>query len=137
MKILIDTNIILDIVQNRKKFFDASNQIFKDCICKKHTGFITAHSISDVFFISRKSHNIESRKSIIKLLCNFFTILSEGKEDFLAFVDNADWNDLEDALQMKCSENANLDYIITRDAENGFRNSPVKIISPENFLNLK
>ena len=30
MKILIDTNIILDIVQNRKKFFDASNQIFKE-----------------------------------------------------------------------------------------------------------
>jgi len=83
MKILIDTNIILDIIQYRKKIFDASNQIFKDCICKKHTGFITAHSVSDVFFISRKSNNIESRKSIIKLLCNFFTILSERKKIFL------------------------------------------------------
>ena len=59
MKILIDTNIILDIVQNRKKFFDTSNQIFKDCICKKHTGFITAHSISDVFFIFLKKFSMK------------------------------------------------------------------------------
>ena len=35
---------------------------------------------------------------------------------------------------MKCAEKENLDYIITRDEKNGFYNSPVKIISPEEFL---
>lgn len=38
---------------------------------------------------------------------------------------------------MKCAEAENLDYIITRDRENGFKNSTVKIINPEVFLKLR
>ncbi len=113
-----------------------ANQIFQKCICNVHNGFITAHSLSDIFFITRKSHSVDARKNVIKLFCNFFVIISEEKIDFLSFVNNSDWNDLEDALQMKCAEKAQLDYIITRDKENGFKNSPVKIISPEDFLKL-
>lgn len=137
MNILIDTNIILDVIQKRQPFFNNANKIFQQCICKVHNGFITAHSISDVFFITRKSHSLDDRKNVIKLFCNFFTIISEEKNDFLSFSNNSDWNDLEDALQMKCAEKTNLDYIITRDAENGFKNSPVKIISPADFLKIQ
>ena len=137
MNVLIDTNIILDVIQKRQPFFYDANRIFQQCIGNVHNGFVTAHSISDVFFITRKSHSLEDRKNVIKLFCNFFTIISEGKNDFLSFLDNGDWNDLEDALQMTCAEKSNLDYIITRDKENGFKNSPVKTISPVDFLKIK
>ena len=62
---------------------------------------------------------------------------NDKKNDFLSFLDNGDWNDLEDALQLTCAEKSNLDYIITRDKENGFKNSPVKTISPVDFLQIK
>ena len=43
---------------------------------------------------------------------------------------------MEDGLQIKCAESEHSDYIITRDKENGFKNSPLRIISPKEFLKL-
>ena len=69
-------------------------------------------------------------------MCKFFQIVSESKDFFVSICNNPEWNDLEDGLQMKCAENEKLDFIVTRDKENGFNNSPVKIISPADFLAL-
>ncbi|WP_374041753.1 PIN domain-containing protein [uncultured Treponema sp.] len=54
MELLIDTNIVLDIVQQREPWFSSSYSVFKSCIQKKHNGYVSAHSISDLFFILRK-----------------------------------------------------------------------------------
>ena len=62
--------------------------------------------------------------------------IPEENKYFVSICNNHDWNDLEDGLQMQCAEAENIDYIITRDRENGFKNSPVKTINPEEFLKL-
>ena len=134
MRILIDTNIILDLVQNREPHTENASKIINSCVKLDNLGYISAHSLSDLFFILRKYKSVEERKAIILNLCRHFKILSETKDFFVSICNNSDWNDLEDGLQMKCAEKENLDYIITRDEKNGFYNSPVKIISPEEFL---
>ncbi len=90
----------------------------------------------DLFFILRKDKTVEERKALILNLCKFFTIIPEENKYFVSICNNHDWNDLEDGLQMQCAEAENIDYIITRDRENGFKNSPVKTINPEEFLKL-
>lgn len=136
MRILIDTNILLDLIQVREPYSDNASKIINSCVKKENIGFILAYSLSDLFFILRKDKTVDERKAIILNLCKYFTIFSEDKNFYISVCQNPDWNDLEDGLQMKCADSENLDYIITRDKENGFKNSPVKIISPADFLKI-
>lgn len=134
MKILIDTNIILDLIQSREPFSENASKLINSCVKKENEGYISAHSLSDIFFILRKDKTVEERKALILNLCSFFIVIPEDKNFYTAVCQNNDWNDLEDGLQMKCADFENLDYIVTRDAGKGFNNSPVKVISAENFL---
>lgn len=134
MKILIDTNIVLDLIQSREPFSENASKIINSCVKKENEGYISAHSLSDIFFILRKDKTVEERKSLILNLCSFFTVIPEDKNFYTAVCQNNDWNDLEDGLQMKCADFENLDYIVTRDAGKGFNNSPVKVISAGDFL---
>ena len=136
MKILTDTNIILDFIQSREPFSENASKIINSCVKKENEGYISAHSLSDIFFILRKDKTVEERKALILNLCSFFIVIPEDKNFYTAVCQNNDWNDLEDGLQMKCADFENLDYIVTRDAGKGFNNSPVKVISAENFLNV-
>ena len=136
MKILTDTNIILDFIQSREPFSENASKIINSCVKKENEGYISAHSLSDIFFILRKDKTVEERKALILNLCSFFIVIPEDKNFYTAVCQNNDWNDLEDGLQMKCADFENLDYIVTRDAGKGFNNSPVKVISAENFLNI-
>lgn len=136
MKILIDTNIILDLIQSREPFSENASKIINSCVKKENEGYISAHSLSDIFFILRKDKTVEERKALILNLCSFFIVIPEDKNFYTAVCQNNDWNDLEDGLKMKCADFENLDYIVTRDAGKGFNNSPVKVISAENFLNV-
>ncbi|MBR4631126.1 MAG: PIN domain-containing protein [Treponema sp.] len=137
MRILIDTNIILDLIQNRKPHSDNASKIINSCVKSENIGYISAHSLSDLFFILRKDKSVDERKALILNLCKFFKIVPEDKDFYISVCNNPDWNDLEDGLQMKCAEIEELDYIVTRDEKSGFKNSPVKIISPEEFLKIK
>ena len=136
MKILIDTNIILDLIQSREPFSENASKIINSCVKKENEGYISAHSLSDIFFILRKDKTVEERKALILNLCSFFIVIPEDKNFYTAVCQNNDWNALEDGLQMKCADFENLDYIVTRDAGKGFYNAPVKVISAENFLNV-
>ena len=136
MKILIDTNIILDLIQSREPFSENASKIINSCVKKENEGYISAHSLSDIFFILRKDKTVEERKALILNLCSFFIVIPEDKNFYTAVCQNNDWNDLEDGLQIKCADFENLDYIVTRDAGKGFNNSPVKVISAEDFLNI-
>ena len=136
MKILIDTNIILDLIQSREPFSENASKIINSYVKKENEGYISAHSLSDIFFILRKDKTVEERKALILNLCSFFIVIPEDKNFYTAVCQNNDWNDLEDGLKMKCADFENLDYIVTRDAGKGFNNSPVKVISAENFLNV-
>lgn len=136
MKILIDTNIILDFIQSREPFSENASKIINSCVKKENEGYISAHSLSDILFILRKDKTVEERKALILNLCSFFTVIPEDKNFYTAVCQNNNWNDLEDGLQMKCADFEKLDYIVTRDAGKGFNDSPVKVISAEDFLNV-
>lgn len=137
MRILIDTNIILDLVQNREPHSSNASKIINSCVKEENIGYVSAHSLSDLFFILRKVKSVEERKAIILHICKFFIVISESRDFFVSICNNADWNDLEDGLQMKCAEMEKLDYIVSRDTKNGFKGSPVRVMSPADFLELK
>ena len=132
MKLLIDTNIVLDVLCNRKGLVEDSSKVFKLCETKKLDGYLSAISVPNIAYILRKELSVEKLKSIIVKLNIIFSII-ELKTNDLIFATDLDFKDYEDALQSICAKRIKADFIITRNTKD-FKNSPVKAITPEQLL---
>ena len=133
MNLLIDSNIILDMVQRREPFSANSTEIIADCIKQKYQVFVSAHSLCDIYYILRKDLSVIQRLKLVEMFCQFFTVIPEKSNDFIAVVQNPNTEDLEDGLQIQCATKSGLDYIVTRNIED-FKNSSVPAILPSDFL---
>ena len=135
MEILIDTNVFIDMFQKRQPFTDFATAVITSCVNGQNTGFVSSHSLSDMFYILRKDFSATERKELIRFICTYFTVICEQKEDFLAAVDNSLSLDMEDGLQMQCAKKHNLDYIVTRNIKD-FAESYIPAIHPNDFLEM-
>ena len=118
---------------HREPFFRESKEIIAECIRQSHFGFVTAHSLCDIYYILRKDMSAEQRLKLVNMFCQFFTVIPETASDFTAVTENPNTDDLEDGLQQQCATRLNLDYIVTRNIDD-FRTSAVPAIEPGQFL---
>lgn len=132
MKILIDTNVILDILGNRVGFYEDSFCALR-VVYENYTPCVSTTTITDIIYLSKKL--FESSKEQKKKLSEFFSdfkILSVTKAEIKKAFDSQ-MNDFEDAVQAFCAEKAGAKLIITRNTKD-YALSPVKAITPSNFL---
>jgi predicted nucleic acid-binding protein len=135
MAVLLDTNVPLDSFLDRKPFSENAERILTLCGEHKCEGFVAAHSLTNIFYILRKSFSSEKRKEMLLDLCAIVQIVGIDQIKLLEALRNEDFRDIEDCLQAKCASEVNADYIITRDMGD-FANSPIPVLSPEDFLKL-
>ena len=133
MRVLIDTNILIDYISKNPLFFENSREIIRLCSEKRIDGCIAAHSITNAFYILRKELTVEERKSALLDICLIISVIGIDKAKIISSLKNNSFDDLEDCLQSECAAAFSGDYIITRDSQ-GFINSGVPAISPEDFL---
>ena len=132
MKILIDTNIILDVLCNRKEFVDDSVKIFKLCEVKKVKGYISALSITNIVYIMRKELNAKKIVDILEKLSLIFEVI-DLKSDDLKQASILEFNDYEDAIQSVQAYRIKADYIVTRNCKD-YTKSKVDAIKPCDFI---
>ena len=132
MKVLIDTNVILDVLCNREEFVKDSEKIFKLCEVKKISGYISALSVPNIVYIMRKELDAEKTKDLLDKLLLIFQVVDLKSED-LKKAAAMDFKDYEDALQSVCASRVKADFIITRNIKD-FTNSKVTAIKPSELL---
>jgi predicted nucleic acid-binding protein len=133
MDVLIDTNILLDFLEDREPFHKAAELLLKQCEAKKTVGHISAQSIPDIFYILRKDYTTDERKEMLLGVCEIMNVVEIGRGKLVAALGNKDFDDIEDCLQAECAKAVGADYIITRNIGH-FANSAVPAILPEDFL---
>jgi len=133
MVILIDTNIILDYLISRKSFSDTAETMLRLCFQQKYTGYISAHSITNIFYILRKQFPVAERKKMLIELCEFVEVAGIQKKQIIDALFNKDFVDIEDCLQAECAKMINADYVVTRNIAD-FSASSIPVISPEDLL---
>lgn len=133
MKVLIDTNVILDFLMEREPYKTDAVKIIKMCAEKKLEGYLAAHTISNLFFILRKQFDIPKRREILLSLCRIFNIPSLDKNVIMISLKNDEFSDFEDCLQMESAKIVEADYIITRNPSD-FKASKIMVIEPSEFL---
>lgn len=132
MKVLIDTNILLDVITARQPHFENSRSVLRLCGTQL-TGAIAASQTTDIFYILRRlGAKIPVIKSAIRNLSDNLKILDITQAD----VNNAlssGMDDYEDALLAFCGKRCKADYIVTRNVKD-FINSPVAAVTPAELL---
>lgn len=127
MKILLDTNVLIDYAWKRNENHHNAVKIVTSCSAGICEGFVTSHSLCDFFFILRKEYSVQERRELLMMFVSSFTILVESKEEFLYVLQKEYFFDIEDGLQMQCAESACLDYIVTENTKD-FSNSIIPAI---------
>lgn len=134
MRVLIDTNIMLDALMGRKPYYDMADRILKLCADKKIEGCMAAHSVPNMFYILRKQMSDQERREALKTLCQIVKVEGIDAGKIFSAIENRDFSDLEDCLQEECAAAISADYIITRNIKD-FTVSRVPAVMPDVFLN--
>lgn len=135
MRILIDTNVLLDYILLREPFTQDAQKIVNYCRQEILNGAIAAQSIADMFYILRKDISIEERQKILLCLCDIFYVESVDKNKLVRALSNRDFSDFEDCLQMECVLDFETDYIITRNV-NDYVASKIPCLKPKDFCKM-
>ena len=133
MKILIDTNIILDYLLDREPFLQDAEMLFQRIDSGQLIGYLTATTLTDIFYIARRqTQSIELARQAISTTLTIMVICSVNRS-ILEAAFASGLADFEDAVQIYCAVYQGLDAIITRDIK-GFSNSVIPVFSVHQLL---
>lgn len=135
MKILVDTNVIIDALTSREPWNESAEKIFLMSANHIMDMYITASAATDIYYLVRKYlHNTEQSKQIMGKLYSLANILDVTEKDCVDALASP-LSDYEDAVVERVAERACMDYIVTRNIKD-YEHANVKIILPDNFITL-
>jgi predicted nucleic acid-binding protein len=133
MKLLIDTNIVLDALMVREPWAASAQAVLLAVAEEKADGCITASSFTDLYYLFHKHlrDNEQTKQALLGLLASINVLDVNGTDGEKAF--ELPMSDYENALMAYCSKRHKVDRIVTRNPKY-FEGSPVKPISPDELL---
>lgn len=134
MKILLDTNVILDIVLERHPFVEPATSVLQIAHQIDGVLFVTATTITDLYYVTRKAKSHTIAVNFIVDLLEFVDIAGVDKQ-VIARALRSPITDFEDAIQESAAVAQNIDVLVTRNIVD-FANAIVEIHTPESFLRM-
>lgn len=132
MRVLLDTDVILDLVLARQPFLVEAKQIFTSIAKNEFEAFALNITIIHVYYFGRKQLGRDATLIELEKLLNLVSICS-ANASILHKAISSSIKDYEDAVQHECAVAENLDAIITRNTKD-YKNSTIDVFSPDDFL---
>ena len=132
MRLLIDGNIILDVLQKRIPYYEDSAKIWKMCETDLAEGCLSVLTFTNLVYVMRKEFSADKISETLKSLSLIFRFEDLKASDLTAAADLA-WDDFEDAIQYVTAERIGADHIITRNVKD-FKKSRIIAFTPTEFL---
>jgi predicted nucleic acid-binding protein len=134
MKVLIDTNIILDVLLDRKPFSDNASNVIAKIERSEIAGLICATTLTTIHYLSAKALGSKAADRHLKTLISLFEVAPVNR----IVIENAvssNFKDFEDAVLHAAACHACAECIVTRDI-GGFKGSTLPVFTPSEFLNV-
>jgi predicted nucleic acid-binding protein len=132
MDLFVDTNVILDVFMRRQPFYEESACVWSLCETGKITGFISALSFPNVFYLLRRAEGYNAARKGMGLMRDVFIPVPLDSQITNQAIDS-DIKDFEDAIQFFSALRVGADSLITRNAKD-FPTGDVPIQTPAEFL---
>lgn len=132
MKVLVDTNILLDVLLEREGFVDESQAVLDWCEAHPGEGRIAWHTLANLYYIGLKTAGKKEAERIVDEILDVFEVcpadsLAARTARALPIID------FEDALQVAAGQKARVGRIVTRNKKD-FRRSPIPAVTPKECL---
>jgi len=132
MKVLLDTNVVLDVLLERQPYYSASSEVFILSGKNNIQLFITSTIVTDIYYIVSKVLSKKKAKEFLTNLIEIVDICGVGKNTIIEAM-KSDFKDLEDAVQHFTAKVEKIDIILTRNKKD-FKLSEIKILTPSEFI---
>lgn len=133
MRILIDTNIVLDVMLKREPFYRMSLEILSLVKRDDVEEYISASTVTDIYYLAyRQLRDKGIVKNLMRELLTVVSVASVSGQE----IENAislEWNDFEDSVQYSVAYLQEMDGIVTRNP-NDYREAKIKVWKPEELL---
>ncbi len=131
MKVFIDTNVLIDVILNRKPFVEQASLIWRLAELKEIAAYISTTSVTDIYYICRKHAGKEKTHDFIADILSIFTLADIDKIGFREAL-HSDIIDFEDAVQYVISKRAGCESFVTRNKKD-FGGRP-NVLEPSEFI---
>jgi predicted nucleic acid-binding protein len=129
-KVFLDTNIIVDLIADRKPFSKYSIEIFKKAEEKKIKLFTSSHSIATTHYLLKKYLEEKILRDVLHNLLDYVTVIAVDT-DVLKKGLRSKHKDFEDSIQILCASSVEkIDCIVTRKIKD-FRDSEILVLTPD------
>lgn len=133
MRVFIDTNILVDVLERRQPFFLASANVLELGVSGKVELFASSLTFINAIYIGRKSLERESVTDKIKALRPYVRISPMGEQEFTKALQMVG-KDVEDNLQYCSALAAGCDTIVTRNKKDFPAETELEVFTPEEFF---
>jgi predicted nucleic acid-binding protein len=134
LRVLFDLNIILDVLQERPEFYEFSARLLAHAETGKIEGWVSAHSVTTLFYLISKDRSPEQARVAITSLLQFLKIASIDQNTIEQAL-NLPYRDFEDAVQMIAALQVHADYLLTRNVKD-YATAPLPVVQPAELLSL-
>ena len=133
MRVLLDTNVVLDYLGANQNFTDEAEKVFDLAARRKDIKLVSSSAITDILYVLRRA--VKDRETVRRKYESFrkkISILSVTEQDIdTAFARN--WKDFEDAVQYTVAEANGVDCIVTRN-KSDFEEDAIPSYTPSEFV---
>ena len=134
MRVLIDANILLDVLQARRPHLKNSSLIWKLCETGQTAGYVSSLSFANIVYVMRKELDAETIEDVFAKLQLIFHFTELSISDLSKAI-ALRLDDFEDALQIATASRLKADYIITRNVKD-FIGSETPVVTPDEYLTM-
>jgi predicted nucleic acid-binding protein len=134
MKVLFDTNIIIDIWKQDQEFFRDSFAAYDVCMLRKWETCITVTAVPDIEYLLHV-RGILSKEQVTQAMDNLFSMFDiiDAQQCDCMIAKKSDMPDLEDGIIAFSAYRNRIDTIVTRNVKD-FKTSPIPAITPAQFV---
>lgn len=134
MKLLVDTNVVLDVLLARRPFVDEAAELFSVVEAGRASGFLGATTVTTVFYLAAKSLGQARARDHVRDLLTLFAV-APVTQLVLTTALRSGVGDYEDAVLAEAARAAGVDALVTRN-QRDFRRAAIRVLSAREALQL-
>ena len=131
-RVLLDVNVVLDVLLDRKPFADASAAVWAAIENGDAEGLLSAHAVTTLHYLNVKTVGTRMATETTEALLSVFNV-APVDEAVLRSAVSLKWQDFEDAVTAAGARRAKCDAVVTRNPRD-FKGAPVRVLTPAEAL---
>ena len=134
MRVLFDTNVVLDVLLNRQPHAGAAIQLFEQVAQRRLQGLLGATTVTTIHYLAEKAVGRKQARGHLETLLGLFEVATVDRSVLTGAL-RLRFGDFEDAVLHEAAVHAGATAIVSRDVS-GFRTSRLTVYAPGELLTL-